>query len=118
MYEEEKINEKPLPAFDLNTPIEKDQIFQFVDRSTLLNNSLVVEITGVEMGQYGKLILVYLYDNNHYGLDLNKTNKAFMIDKFGRIPKDWVGKTVTLSGEAFEGKIKDRDVTGVKITVS
>jgi hypothetical protein len=39
------------------------------------------------------------FKENPRTLPLNKTNRAVMVENFGKVPKDWIGATLTLYGE-------------------
>lgn len=107
--------------FSLDEPVEKKNTAVLLDKMSLFNVDKSFVIEDVVMGQWGKLQIT-LYseeDNESYSLDINNKLHNFLMEKYGNVPKKWIGNTLVLTSEktTFKDRKTGENRSGFSILV-
>lgn len=102
-----EIEEEPKDqVYSEDDTLEKEITGIAYDKNKLLDNEEEIEILGLAKNRWGKHELLCVINGEESRLRLSKANFNFLIDGLGSSLKDWIGKKVKVSGEAWEGNEK------------
>lgn len=122
--EQKKINEEDI-EINLNEPLSMKVIGTFINKE-IIGKECSIIIKGLQKQKSNfqdkmDLVLEFVLNDeykNQYLMRLSQSNINFLVENFGQIPANWIGKEVILSSKIDVYDFKDGARKGYKVDFS